>query len=148
MFPNNEKKISQMNHMKYISTTKPHEYFIIDKIQSSYVGCTSQNMKQPIHVKLHVQSNNVKHVKMNEHIHNSTYIDIYNKQIKIIPKIPCFCCERLFFKNNLNIPQLKCQNNFQYISKFKENLVQQHTYVQIVYLYNINENKSFHHFKY
>jgi hypothetical protein len=36
-------------------------------------------MKQPIHVKLHVQSKNVKHVGMNEHAHNSTYIDIYNK---------------------------------------------------------------------
>ncbi len=69
-----------MNHMKYMSIKKPHEYFINDKIQLSCVGCTSQNMKQPIHVKHHFQSNNVKqHVKMNEHAHNSSYIDIYNK---------------------------------------------------------------------
>jgi len=66
--------------MKYISIKKPHESFINIKIQLSYVGCTSQNMKQLIHVKHHVQSNNVKqHVKMNEHAHNSTYNDIYNK---------------------------------------------------------------------
>jgi len=69
-----------INHMKYISIKKPHESFINIKIQLSYVGCTSQNMKQLIHVKHHVQSNNVKqHVKMNEHAHNSTYNDIYNK---------------------------------------------------------------------
>ncbi len=50
------------------------------KFNCHYVGCTSQDMKQPIHVKHHVQSNNVKqHVKMNEHAHNSTYINIYNK---------------------------------------------------------------------
>jgi hypothetical protein len=30
-----------MNHMKYMSIKKPHEYFINDKIQLSYVGCIS-----------------------------------------------------------------------------------------------------------
>ncbi len=37
--------------MKYISITKEHEFFINDKIQLSDVGCISQNIKQPIHVK-------------------------------------------------------------------------------------------------
>jgi len=44
---------------------------------------------------------------MNEHAHNSTYIDIYNKKIKDVPIIPCFCCERILFlkqlKKNSNI---------------------------------------------
>jgi hypothetical protein len=113
MFLDIERTRSQiMNHMKYMSIKKPHEYFINDKIQSSYVECISQDMKQPIHVKHHVQSNNVKHVKMNEHTYNSTYIDIYNKCIQNVPIIPCFCCEWLFFKNNLNIYKIECQNNF------------------------------------
>jgi hypothetical protein len=81
MCPDIERTRSQiMNDMKYMSIKKPREYFINDKIQLSYVGCISQDMKQPIHVKHHVQSNNVKqHVEMNEHAQNSTYIDIYNK---------------------------------------------------------------------
>jgi hypothetical protein len=101
-----------MNHKKYISTSKPHETFINDKIQSSYVGCISQNMKNSIHVKHHVQSNNVKHVKMDKHVHNSTYIDIYNKLIEMFPKFHVFLVKDYVFKNNLNIYQLKCQNNF------------------------------------
>jgi hypothetical protein len=91
MFPNIEKiKSSNYESDEIYIYYKPHEFFINDKIQSSYVGCTSQNLKQPIHVKHHVQSNNVKHVKMNEHAHNSIYIDIYNKQMQDITIIPIY----------------------------------------------------------
>jgi hypothetical protein len=56
MFPHIQRTRFQiMNNMKYIFTRKPHESFINDKIESSYVGCTSQDMKQPIHVEHHVQ---------------------------------------------------------------------------------------------
>jgi hypothetical protein len=46
-------------------------------------------LKQPIHVKHHVD--------INEHAHNSIYINIYNKKIQDVPIIPYFYCESLFF---------------------------------------------------
>jgi len=43
-------------------------FFINEKIQSLYIECISQKIKQPIQAKHHVE--------MNEHSYNSTYIDI------------------------------------------------------------------------
>jgi hypothetical protein len=37
-----------MNHMEYIYTQKSQEYFINDKVQSSYVQCTLEKIKKPI----------------------------------------------------------------------------------------------------
>jgi hypothetical protein len=49
MFPNIKITRSQiMNHMKYIYTKKSQEYFINDKVQSSYVQCILKEIKEPI----------------------------------------------------------------------------------------------------
>jgi hypothetical protein len=57
------------------------------------------------------------------------------------------------FKNNLNVFQINCQNNFLYTFKFKYNLIQRHTYYIILvkinhpfikYQINFPKTKSFH----
>jgi len=49
MFPNIKRTQSQiMNHMKYIYTKKSQEYFINDKVQSSYVQWTLKEIKELI----------------------------------------------------------------------------------------------------
>jgi hypothetical protein len=60
--------------MKYIYTKKSNESSINDKVRSSYIECTLQEIKQPIpkqwfFVEHDVQSNKVKHnvnIKENE----------------------------------------------------------------------------------
>jgi hypothetical protein len=85
MFPNIKRTRSQiMNHMKYIYTKKSQEYFINDKVQLSYVQCILKEIKKLIPTQLFtkhdVQSNKIEHnVSIKENIHNSIYIDIYNK---------------------------------------------------------------------
>jgi len=89
--------------MKYICTKKSNESSINDKVQSSYIDCTLQEIKQPIpkqwfFVKHDVQSNKLKHnVNIKENAKKYIYIEIYNKQIQDVSIIPCFSCERLFF---------------------------------------------------
>jgi hypothetical protein len=91
-----------MNHMQYIYTKKSQEYFINDKVQSSYVQCTLEEVKKPILTqqllaKHDIQSNKIEHnISIKENKHNSIYIDIYNKQIQDVSIIPCFCCESFF----------------------------------------------------
>ncbi len=47
MFPNIKRTRSQtMNHMKCIYIYKSQEYFINDKIQSSYVQCILEEIKE------------------------------------------------------------------------------------------------------
>jgi hypothetical protein len=46
-------------------------------------------------------------------------------------------------KNNLNVFQINCQDNFLYIFKFKLNLFQHHTYVQVVYIILVKINHSY-----
>jgi hypothetical protein len=79
----------------------------------------------------------VKHVKINEHADNSTYIGIYNKQIEDVPIILCFCCERIFFKNKLiffsNIMLEHLQIQIERSST---------TYICTSSLHNINKNKT------
>ncbi len=49
MFPNIKKTKSQiMNDKKYMYIKKSQESFINDKVQSSYVQCTLEEIKQPI----------------------------------------------------------------------------------------------------
>jgi hypothetical protein len=49
MFPNIKKIKSQiLNHMKYIHTKKSQEYFLNDKVQSSYIQCTLKEIKKEI----------------------------------------------------------------------------------------------------
>jgi hypothetical protein len=102
MFPNTKRTRSQiMNHMKYIYTKKSEEH-INDKVQSSYVQFTLEEIKEPIFTQLlakhDVQSNKINHnVNIKETTHNSIYINIYNKQIQNVPIIPCFNYERLSF---------------------------------------------------
>jgi hypothetical protein len=68
--------------MKYIY--KSQESFINDKIQSSYVQCTLEEIKEPIFTlqllaKRDVQSNKIEdNVNIKGNTHNSIYIDIYN----------------------------------------------------------------------
>jgi hypothetical protein len=77
--------------MKYIYINKSQEYFINDKVQSSYVQCTLEEIKKPIPIeqfltKHDVQSNKIEHnVNIKENTHNSIYIDIYNKKIEDVP---------------------------------------------------------------
>jgi hypothetical protein len=112
MFPNIKKTKSQItNHMKYVYTKKSQDFFINDKVQSSYVQCILEEIKEPIPTQLlaehDVQSNKIEHnVNIKENTHNSMYIDIYNKQIQDVHIIPCFNCERLCF-----LKQLKCFSN-------------------------------------
>jgi hypothetical protein len=95
-----DKSSNYESHEIYIYY-KPHEFFINDKIQSSYVGCISLNLKQPIHVEHHVQSNNMKYVKRNEHAYNSIYIDIYNKQMQDVTIIPFIFWWKIIFLKQL-----------------------------------------------
>ncbi len=85
MFPNIKRTRSQiMDHMKYLYTEKSQERFINDKVQSSYVQWTLEEIKEPIFTqqlfaKHDVQSNKIKHnVNIKENTHNSIYINIYN----------------------------------------------------------------------
>jgi hypothetical protein len=76
-----------------------HESFTNEKIQSLQIKCILEEIKQPMHVEHHVQSNKVKYcVDISAHAHNWTYIDIYNKQIQDVSIIPCFCYEKYAFK--------------------------------------------------
>ncbi len=56
-----------MNHMKCIYIKKSQEIFINDKVQFSYVKCTSKEIKKPIFtqlfVKYDVQSNKIEQIK-------------------------------------------------------------------------------------
>jgi hypothetical protein len=76
-----------MNHMKYIYTKNSQESFINDKVRSSYVQCTLEEIEQPIPTqqfiaKHDVQLNKIEHiVNIKENTHNSIYIDNYKKQI-------------------------------------------------------------------
>ncbi len=88
MFLNIKKTRSRiMNNMKYIYTKKSQESFINDKVQSSYVQCTLEEIEQPIPTqqftaKHDVQLNKIEHsVDIKENTHNSIYINNYNKQI-------------------------------------------------------------------
>ncbi len=64
-------------------TQESQESSINDKVQSSYVQCTQNKMKEQILIQLlakhDVQSNKMEHnVNMKKKTHNSIYIDIYN----------------------------------------------------------------------
>jgi len=61
----------------------------------------------------------------------------------MFPIIPCFSCERLCFKNNLNVFQINYQDNFLYTFEFKQDLVQHHTYVQIIYIILLKINHPY-----
>jgi len=98
-----------MNHMKYIYILENHMNISqMTKFNHHTLNAFFTKLKQPIHVKHHVD--------INEHAHNSIYINIYNKKIQDVPIIPYFYCESLFFLNNLNIFQINCQNK---VFKFK-----------------------------
>lgn len=57
------------------------------------------DLKQLIHVKHHIQSNNVKqHVTINEHTQNSIYIDITINKSKMLPQFLFFLVKGFFFK--------------------------------------------------
>jgi hypothetical protein len=99
--------------MKCINIKKSQEFFINDKIQSSYVQCTLKEIKEPIPTqqflaKHDVQPNKIEHnnVNVKENTHNSIHIDIYNKQIQEVPIVSCFNVERLCF-----LKQHKCFSN-------------------------------------
>jgi hypothetical protein len=104
---------------------KSYESSINDIVQSSYSQCTLKETKQLIpnqqfFVEPDAQWNKRKHnVNIKENEKKSICIDIYNKQIQDVIVIPCFDCERLFFKNNLNVLKTNYQNNFLHIFKFK-----------------------------
>jgi hypothetical protein len=80
MFSNVKRTRSQiMDHMKYKYTKKSQEYFINDKVQSSYLPCILEEIKEPIltqqlFAKHDVQSNQIKHnVNIKENTHNSIH---------------------------------------------------------------------------
>jgi hypothetical protein len=55
------------------------------------------DLKQLIHVKHHIQSNNVKqHVTINEHTQNSIYIDITINKSKMLPQFLFFLVKGFF----------------------------------------------------
>jgi len=49
VFPNIKRtKSKTTTHMKYVHTRKSQKSFINDKVQSSYVQCTLEEIKKPI----------------------------------------------------------------------------------------------------
>lgn len=112
----------------YINVTKKQIIYIYIYMHSPKItwtfhkwknkkGCNSKENEQPIFTKHHIQPIKMEHqAKINEHEHKSIYIDIYNKTIQGVPINSCICCEKLFFKNKLNI---NCYNNFLNIFKFE-----------------------------
>jgi hypothetical protein len=103
MFPNIKRTKSKItNHMKYVYTKKSQEFFINDKVQSSYVQCILEEIKKPIPTQLFVehdvQSNKIEHnVNLKENTHNSMYIYIYNNQIQDVHIIPCLIVKGYVF---------------------------------------------------
>ncbi len=107
MFPNIKITISQiMNHMKYIYSKKSEKYFINDKVQSSYVQCTLEEIKKPIHIQLlvehDVQSNKIEHNVYIKNIYIIQYtLTFIIKKIQDVHIIPYFCSKMLYLKKKI-----------------------------------------------
>jgi len=79
-YQKNKSKI--MNHIKYRHFKKSLEHLTNDKFQSPYIRCNSKEINSQFLIEHHIQADKVQHhVKTNEHVHKSMYIDIYNKQM-------------------------------------------------------------------
>jgi hypothetical protein len=92
--------------MKYIYSKKSEKYFINDKVQSSYVQCTLEEIKKPIHIQLlvehDVQSNKIEHNVYIKNIYIIQYtLTFIIKKIQDVHIIPYFCSKMLYLKKKI-----------------------------------------------
>jgi hypothetical protein len=114
-FPHIKRTKSQIiSHVKYknskISQVCNNPHVKITLLTQNGI-CNFLNIKQMHDIKICINSK--------EDTCESKHVNTYRQKIQDVPMTQCFCCERLFFQNNLKLLQINWHKRLTHFHKLK-----------------------------